>query len=95
VDPDSIIRAEITGGAAIYVLYKRTIIICAILIIRTDMIPKSILKEIILLNRAFIMDSISDIIPRQAAEAIASEKTIILYGIRRSGKMFILYDLFR
>jgi len=59
------------------------------------MISKSSLKEIILLNRAFILDSVPDIVPRQAAEVTASGKTVILYGIRRSGKTFILYDLFR
>ena len=59
------------------------------------MISISLLKEIILLNRAFILDSVPDIVPRQAAEVTASEKTVILYGIRRSGKTFILYDLFR
>lgn len=59
------------------------------------MISKSIIKEIILSNRAFIMDSVSGIVPRAAAEVVAPGKTVVMHGIRRSGKTFILYDIFR
>jgi len=58
-------------------------------------ISKSIIKEIILSNRAFIMDSVSGIVPRAAAEVVAPGKTVVMHGIRRSGKTFILYDIFR
>jgi predicted AAA+ superfamily ATPase len=59
------------------------------------MISKSIIKEIILSNRAFILKSVSGIVPRAAAEVVAPGKTVIMHGIRRSGKTFILYDIFR
>jgi predicted AAA+ superfamily ATPase len=59
------------------------------------MISKNIIKEIILSNRAFILESVSGIVPRAAAEVVAPGKTVIMHGIRRSGKTFILYDIFR
>jgi predicted AAA+ superfamily ATPase len=59
------------------------------------MISKNIIKEIILSNRAFILESVSRIVPRAAAEVVAPGKTVIMHGIRRSGKTFILYDIFR
>ncbi len=59
------------------------------------MISKNLIKEIILSNRAFILDSVSGIVPRAAAEVAAPGKTVIMHGIRRSGKTFILYDIFR
>ncbi|MEI8173734.1 MAG: ATP-binding protein [Deltaproteobacteria bacterium] len=59
------------------------------------MISKNIIKEIILSNRAFILESVSGIVPRAAAEVVAAGKTVIMHGIRRSGKTFILYDIFR
>ena len=59
------------------------------------MISKNIIKEIILSNRAFILKSVSGIVPRAAAEVAAPGKTVIMHGIRRSGKTFILYDIFR
>jgi len=59
------------------------------------MISKNIIKEIILSNRAFILESVSGIVPRAAAEVAAPGKTVIMHGIRRSGKTFILYDIFR
>ena len=59
------------------------------------MISKNIIKEIILSNRAFIMESVSGIVPRAAGEVVAPGKTVIMHGIRRSGKTFILYDIFR
>ena len=59
------------------------------------MISKNIIKEIILSNRSFILESVSMIVPRAAASVVASGKTVIMHGIRRSGKTFILYDIFR
>jgi len=59
------------------------------------MISMNIIKEIILSNRAFILESVSGIVPRAAAEVVAPGKTVIMHGIRRSGKTFILYDIFR
>ena len=59
------------------------------------MISKNLIKEIILSNRAFILESISGIVPRAAAEVAVPGKTVIMHGIRRSGKTFILYDIFR
>lgn len=59
------------------------------------MISKNIIKEIILSNRAFILESVSGIVPRVAAEVVAPGKTVIMHGIRRSGKTFILYEIFR
>ena len=59
------------------------------------MISKNIIKEIILSNRAFILESVSGIVPRAPAEVAAPGKTVVMHGIRRSGKTFILYDIFR
>jgi len=59
------------------------------------MISKNLIKEIILSNQAFILESVSGIVPRAAAEVVAPGKTVIMHGIRRSGKTFILYDIFR
>jgi predicted AAA+ superfamily ATPase len=58
------------------------------------MISKNLIKEIILSNQAFILESVSGIVPRAAAEVAAPGKTVIMHGIRRSGKTFILYDIF-
>ena len=59
------------------------------------MISKNLFKEIILSNRAFILESVSGIVSRAAADVVAPGKTVIMHGIRRSGKTFILYDIFR
>jgi len=59
------------------------------------MISKNFIKEIILSNRTFILESVSGIVPRAAAEVVAPGKTVIMHGIRRSGKTFILYEIFR
>jgi predicted AAA+ superfamily ATPase len=59
------------------------------------MISKNLIKEIILSNRAFILESVFRIVPRAAAAVTAPGKTVIMHGIRRSGKTFILYEIFR
>ncbi|MEF3280552.1 MAG: ATP-binding protein [Elusimicrobiota bacterium] len=60
------------------------------------MISKQILKEIIISNEEFILNRITNVIPRKGLffpETL--KKVVILYGIRRSGKTYILYDLFK
>lgn len=60
------------------------------------MISKTILKNIIVSNEEFIDRSITKIIPREdifIPEPI--NKAVIFYGVRRSGKTFILFDLFK
>jgi predicted AAA+ superfamily ATPase len=59
------------------------------------MISRNLIKEIILSNRAFILESVAGIVSRAAAEVVAPGKTVIMHGIRRSGKTYILYDIFR
>lgn len=53
----------------------------------------SILKEIIAGNRRFILDRAPVIIPRSGVEIPSGlNKVMVLFGVRRSGKTFILYD---
>lgn len=60
------------------------------------MISKNILKEVIVANEDFILKQIERIVQREAIHIPeALNKTVVLYGVRRSGKTFILYDLFR
>ena len=73
------------------------------------MINKELLKEIIVSNEEFILNQVKGIIKREgiifpdfSASLDVSEnkrlplhKVIILYGVRRSGKTYILYDLFK
>jgi predicted AAA+ superfamily ATPase len=55
----------------------------------------STLKEIIVGNRRFIMSQAMAIVPRSGAEIPAQlSKVAVLYGVRRSGKTFILFDQF-
>ncbi|NUO09866.1 MAG: ATP-binding protein [Candidatus Brocadia sp.] len=54
------------------------------------------LKEIIVSNEDFINKEIGKPVPREGlAFPESSNKVIVFYGVRRSGKTFILYDLFR
>lgn len=60
------------------------------------MISKHILKEIITTNEEFILTHTGDIVAREGVlfpETV--RKVVIFYGARRSGKTFILYDLFK
>jgi len=60
------------------------------------MISKHILKEIITTNEEFILKHTGDIVARE--EVVFPEtlrKVVVFYGARRSGKTFILYDLFK
>lgn len=60
------------------------------------MISKDRLKEIILSNREFILSQVNVVIKREEFRLPqAVNKVVVLYGVRRSGKTFILYDLFR
>ncbi len=60
------------------------------------MITKSILKEIIVINEEFIDRNITSIVPRVYIPPPESlNKVVIFYGVRRSGKTFILYDFFK
>lgn len=60
------------------------------------MIAKDKLKEIILSNQEFILNQVGTILKREGIHLPERlNKVIILYGVRRSGKTFVLYDLFR
>lgn len=60
------------------------------------MISKEILKEIIISNEEFILKQIKNIISREGIHIPETlQKTVVLYGVRRSGKTFILFDLFK
>lgn len=60
------------------------------------MITIQTLKEIIVSNEDFINKEIGKPIPREGlAFPETSNKVVVFYGVRRSGKTFILYDLFR
>lgn len=65
------------------------------------MINSELIKDLIKTNEEFILKEIQDIIPRKEIiiqEKFASnklKKVNILYGARRSGKTFILYDIFQ
>ena len=60
------------------------------------MISKELLKEIIVSNEEFITQQIKKIIKREGISfPEILNKVVILYGVRRSGKTYILYDLFK
>lgn len=60
------------------------------------MISKHTFKEIIVSNEEFILNRIGRIVPREAVILPRNlNKVIIFYGMRRSGKTYILYDLFK
>ncbi|MFH0796347.1 MAG: ATP-binding protein [Candidatus Omnitrophota bacterium] len=57
---------------------------------------KEIFKEVILSNREFILKNAGHVVRRESFPSLgAPNKVAVLYGVRRSGKTFILYDLFR
>ena len=59
-------------------------------------ITKSIIKDIIISNEEFIDRNIMKIVPREDIYPPESlNKAVIFYGVRRSGKTFILYDFFK
>jgi len=60
------------------------------------MISKERLKEIIVANREFILNQVENIIKREGVYFPSKPSKVgILYGVRRSGKTFVLYDLFK
>ena len=60
------------------------------------MVNKSRLKEIILSNEEFILTKIKKIVKREIIYLPEElNKVVVFYGVRRSGKTFILFDLFR
>ena len=57
---------------------------------------KELLKEVILSNEHYINKSINNIVKRENITFPRSlRKAVIFYGVRRSGKTFILFDLFK
>ncbi|MEO0215809.1 MAG: ATP-binding protein, partial [candidate division WOR-3 bacterium] len=60
------------------------------------MISKETIKEIIKSNEQFINNQISKILPRQGLPITTRLKKVnVIYGVRRSGKTFVLYELFK
>ncbi|MDI6736277.1 MAG: ATP-binding protein [bacterium] len=60
------------------------------------MISKEKLKEIIVSNHQFILNQVKTIIKREDIRfPEESKKIIVLYGVRRSGKTFLLYELLK
>ena len=60
------------------------------------MITNTVLKEILTSNEKFILADTGEIIKR-TAESFPDklDKTFVIYGVRRSGKTYILYDLYK
>ncbi len=59
------------------------------------MISKEKIKEIIISNKDFILNKIKFLVKRDNIIFPSSNKVVIFYGARRSGKTFILYHLFK
>lgn len=60
------------------------------------MISREKLKEIILSNREFILTQVKSIVKRENIRLPGRlNKVVIFYGVRRSGKTFVLFDLFK
>lgn len=60
------------------------------------MVKGQILKDIIISNEEFILHRIKDIAQREEIHIPeALNKIVVFYGVRRSGKTFILFDLFK
>ena len=60
------------------------------------MIAKSLLKQIIVENREFIEKKILSPIRRDLLDSLPKpDRAIIFYGVRRAGKTFLLYEIFR
>src|SRR3989338_5164194 len=55
-----------------------------------------LLKTIILDNERFVLNQVGRIVPREGLRfPTGLRKVCVLYGVRRSGKSFVLYDLFK
>lgn len=60
------------------------------------MINKKVLKEIIVSNEEYILNHVNKIIHRKGIHIPETLKKIVaFYGVRRSGKTFILFDIFK
>jgi len=60
------------------------------------MIRKELFKEIIVSNEEFILKGVKKIVKREGVSLpVKLKKVVILYGVRRSGKTYILFDLFK
>ena len=60
------------------------------------MIPGDTFKKIILENERLITAGVGRILPREVSLPPATlEKVTVFYGVRRSGKTYLLFDLFR
>lgn len=60
------------------------------------MISKHILKEIIVSNEEFILKRVRKIVDREGIYFPETlNKAVVFYGVRRSGKTFILFSLFK
>lgn len=60
------------------------------------MFSKELLKEIISTNESFILNEVRDIVKREGINFTETlHKVNVLWGVRRSGKTFILYDFFK
>ncbi len=60
------------------------------------MISKGLLKEIILDNKEYIVRYVKSPVKREILSSMPSvNKVIVLHGVRRSGKTYILYDIFK
>jgi len=59
------------------------------------MLSKDILNEVVVSNEEFILKHVHNIVPREGISLPDTlHKTVVFYGVRRSGKTFILYDIF-
>jgi predicted AAA+ superfamily ATPase len=60
------------------------------------MLSRESIKEIILSNEDFILNEIETIVPREGVVLPPGlRKVAIIHGIRRCGKSFVLYDIFK
>lgn len=60
------------------------------------MISKETIKEVIKSNEEFINNQIGRILPRQIMQSAERlRKVNVIYGVRRCGKTFVLYDIFK
>jgi predicted AAA+ superfamily ATPase len=59
------------------------------------MLSKDTLKEVVITNEEFIGKHVRGIIPREGIRLPDElKKIVVFYGVRRSGKTFIMYDIF-
>ncbi len=60
------------------------------------MISKTLLKELILSNEEFILKQVGRVIKREGIHILEGlNKVVVFFGVRRSGKTFILFNLFK